>query len=115
MCYELATPIELTLTPANLTLLKGYNYITGDGNIDLVYIPESISGYAESILVPISLLGTNESGRTTASRAYTTGEYFYQNGKMYKATTSIASGATFTVGTNCQQTTLFAELKAAQN
>ena len=111
VCYELATPIELTLSPANLTLLKGYNYITGDGNIDLVYIPESISGYAESILVPISLLGTNESGRTTASRAYTSGEYFYQNGKMYKATTSIASGATFTVGTNCVQTTLFAELQ----
>lgn len=60
----------------------------------------------------ISALGTDESGRTTASRAYTTGEFFYQDGKMYKVLTSIASGATFTVGTNCQQTTLFAELKA---
>ena len=115
LCYDLATPTELTLTPNNLTLLKGYNYITADGQIDLTYVPESISGYAESILVPISLLGTNETGRTTASRAYTSGEYFYKDQKMYKATTSIASGATFTAGTNCQQTTLFAELKAAQN
>lgn len=62
--------------------------------------------------VAISALGTDESGRTTASRAYTTGEFFYKDGKMYKVLTSIASGATFTVGTNCQQTTLFAELKA---
>lgn len=60
----------------------------------------------------ISALGTDESGRTTASRAYTTGEFFYKDGKMYKVLTSIAQGATFTVGTNCQQTTLFAELKA---
>lgn len=42
ICYELATPIELTLTPAVLELLKGYNYITGDGEMQLVYIPESI-------------------------------------------------------------------------
>lgn len=115
VCYELATPTTIQLTPAQLELLKGYNYITGDGIIDLVYVPESISGLMEEVLVPISMLGTNESGNTKASRAYTSGEYFYQNGKMYKATTSIASGATFTVGTNCQQTTLFAELKAAQN
>ena len=37
---------------------------------------------------------------------------FYKDGKMYKVLASIAQGATFTVGTNCQQTTLFAELKA---
>lgn len=60
----------------------------------------------------ISALGTDESGRTTASRAYTTGEFFYKDGKMYKVLTSIAQGATFTINTNCQQTTLFAELKA---
>lgn len=114
-CCKLATPFTIQLTPSVLKLLEGYNYITGDGEMELTYVPESISGYMEEVLVPISLLGTNESGRTIASRAYTTGEYFYQNGKMYKATTSIASGATFTVGTNCTQTTLFAELKAAQN
>jgi len=60
----------------------------------------------------ISALGTDESGRTTASRAYTAGEFFYKDGKMYKVLTSIAQGATFTINTNCQQTTLFAELKA---
>lgn len=62
--------------------------------------------------VAISALGTDESGRTTASRAYTAGEFFYKDGKMYKVLASIAQGATFTINTNCQQTTLFAELKA---
>lgn len=35
LCYELATPTELTLTPAELMMLKGYNYITGDGVITI--------------------------------------------------------------------------------
>lgn len=42
ICYPLATPIELTLTPAVLNLLKGYNYITGDGDMSIMYVPESI-------------------------------------------------------------------------
>ena len=60
----------------------------------------------------IAALGDDESGRTTASRAYEQGEFFYMDGKMYKVLTSIAKDATFTVGTNCSQTTIFAELKA---
>lgn len=113
--YELATPTTVQLTPAQLKLLKGYNYITGDGIIDLVYVPESITGQAEGMFVPISMLGTNESGNTKASRAYTAGEYFYKDKKMYRVTANIAQGAAFTVNTNCVETTLFAELKAAQN
>ena len=115
LCYELSTPTTVQLTPALLTLLKGYNYITADGVIEFDYVPESIIDEAETILVPISILGTNESGRTTASRAYTNGEYFYKDGKMYFVLTSIAMGAAFTVGTNCVETDLFTELKAAMN
>ena len=35
ICYELATPTELTLTPAQLEMLKGYNYLSGDGTITI--------------------------------------------------------------------------------
>ena len=35
ICYKLATPIELTLTPAQLEMLKGYNYLSGDGTITI--------------------------------------------------------------------------------
>lgn len=48
-CYELATPIELTLTPAELELLKGYNYITTNGTtIALDYLPDSLLAEAEN-------------------------------------------------------------------
>ena len=117
--YELATETTETTTP--YTELQN---VYADGTEEFidsrdVAIPVGHeSEYREEVnAVPVSVLGTDESNRTTASRAYTKGEYYYQNGKMFKVTADngIASGATFTVGTNCQQTTLFAELKAAQN
>lgn len=47
--YELATPTELTLTPAELELLKGYNYITTNGTtIALAYLPDSLLAEAEN-------------------------------------------------------------------
>lgn len=108
--YRLATPIELQLTPAELELLQGYNYITADGNINISLVPENVIDYVMGQI--ISAMGTSESGRTTASRAYSAKEYFYKDGKMYKCLTSIASGAIFTVGTNCAETSIFAELTA---
>ena len=60
----------------------------------------------------ISMLGTDESGRSTASQAYAQGDYFVKDGKMYKAKVAIAQGASFTVGTNCEETTIFAVLTA---
>lgn len=52
---------------------------------------------------------------TTASRAYTTGQYFLHNDLFCKALTSIASGATFILDTNYAVTTVAAELFAALN
>lgn len=40
---------------------------------------------------------------STASRAYSIGEYFCWGGLLYRAKTAIASGASFTVGANCEQ------------
>ena len=48
----------------------------------------------------VSAIGTDESGRTTASRSYAQGEHFYKDGKFCTAKTAIASGATFTLNTN---------------
>ena len=52
---------------------------------------------------------------TTASKAYAQGAYFFHNTKFCKALTAIASGATFTLNTNYTETTVAAELLAAQN
>lgn len=46
-------------------------------------------------------IATVESG-TTASRAYSVGELVYVSGTLYRVKTAIASGATFTVGTNVE-------------
>ena len=48
-------------------------------------------------------IATVESG-TTASRAYSAGELVYVSGTLYRVKTAIASGATFTVGTNVEVT-----------
>lgn len=45
LCYELATPTTLTLTPAELELLKGNNTITANGaEISLSYYPDNAIG-----------------------------------------------------------------------
>ena len=51
----------------------------------------------------------------TSTRAYSQGEYFFLDKAFCKAKTSIAIGATFTLGTNYEETTIGAELFAALN
>ena len=51
---------------------------------------------------------------TTASQEYAQGAYFWHDTKFCKALTAIASGATFTLNTNYTETTVAAELLAAQ-
>ena len=49
LVYELATPITIPLTPAQLKLLKGYNYISSNGiTIHLTYQPDNAVGDAVS-------------------------------------------------------------------
>ena len=60
----------------------------------------------------ITAIGTDESGRTTASKAYAQGDIFYKDGFIGEALTAVASGATWTLNTNYKQTTL-AEIVAA--
>lgn len=48
---------------------------------------------------------------STASRNYSVGEYFCLNGLLYRVTSAISSGQSFTPGTNCGQVTVGAELQ----
>ena len=43
---------------------------------------------------------------STASQAYSQGDLFFYNGKLYVATASIAQGGTITPNTNCSQTSI---------
>jgi hypothetical protein len=48
---------------------------------------------------------------TTASRAYAVGKYFCWNGLLCRAKTAISSGASFTMGTNCETTMVGDEIQ----
>lgn len=62
---------------------------------------ERLDADYDDVLAPKTDIATVESG-TTASRAYSVGELVYVSGTLYRVKTAIASGATFTVGTNIE-------------
>lgn len=116
--YPLATPIEYDLTPVEVTTLLAQNNIwadTGDTTVQYradtkLYIAavEDENRQLRLAIAPI------EDG-ATASQAYSQGKYFFRNGSFCKAKTSIASGASFTLNTNYEVTTVAAELFTALN
>lgn len=111
--YALKTPLEYTLTPQEINTLYGYNTIYADcGVIESVEYTADTKKYIDSLMTAMqSNIAYIESG-TTASRAYTAGQYVIVGGTLYKVTAPIASGATFTPGTNITATTVGAELTA---
>lgn len=62
---------------------------------------ERTDGDYDDVLAPKTDIATVESG-TTASRAYSVGELVYVSGTLYRVKAAIASGATFTEGTNVE-------------
>ena len=120
--FPLATPQTIQLTPQQIETLVGQNNLSTplDGqSIDSIEYREVFAfddvEKVVSLRVPISMLGTDESGRATASQSYASGDYFYKDGYMCKALTSISAGATLTLNTNYSQGTLADILKAIEN
>ena len=56
----------------------------------------------DSCKADISAIGDDESGRTTASKNYSKGDYFYKDGKLGVVTADdgVSQGATWTLNTN---------------
>ena len=74
--------------------------------------PENLKAKIENL--DLSMIAPIETG-TTASQEYAVGKYFLLNNQFCKAKTAIASGATFTLGTNYEVTTVAEELYTALN
>lgn len=111
VAYDLAAPTVIQLTPQQINALIGENNIDtpldGQSLTSVIYRDmfswsdiEDVVEEVDAKNADISSIGTDESGRTTASKAYAVGEHFYKDGKFCTAIASIASGATFTLNTN---------------
>jgi len=116
LVYELATPTTETAEPyAEVQNVDPYGteeYVS----TSIVPIghytkyPENLRAKLENL--DLSMIAPIETG-TTASQAYAVGKYFLLNNKFCKAKTAIASGATFTLNTNYEVTTVADELYTA--
>lgn len=42
ICYELATPTDLSTTPTDITLYNGDNVVSSDGDMDMVYVRDIV-------------------------------------------------------------------------
>ena len=109
--YNLPSPQVIQLTPQQINTLIGENNIdvpmTGQSLDELTYREmfawddvEDVVEEVDAKKADISVIGTDESGRTTASKAYAYGDIFYKDGKLCRAYTAIAQGATLTLNTN---------------
>ena len=114
--YYLETPVTYQLTNQQvIETLKGINNVWADtGNVSAEY-PCDTKLYIDKKLTASRnlmelIITANHEDIMKATKAYTTGNLLIVNGTLYKATTSIANGATLTVGTNVTATTVANEL-----
>ena len=126
--YELAEADydEYTLSSAEvnalLTSLKGVNNLWADtGDILSVeysadtklYVDGQIAEKVSASQRLMELIVTaNREDTMKATKAYSSGDLLIANGTLYKASTSIANGATLTEETNVTATTVAAEIAA---
>lgn len=129
--YPLATPLSYHLTPHQVKLLQGANVVTSNGTSisltyrkgdiaklsDLVEIADSVNELSDLVdgKVDNTILGATVERGTTASQAYSANDLFVKDGKLCKASTSIASGATLTKNTNYVETSLSALITTLLN
>lgn len=115
--YELSAIQIIKLTPQQINTLIGENNIdvplTGQSLTSAVYRElfawDDVTDVVEEVdakKADITAIGTDESGRTTASRDYRKGENFYKDGKFCTAKTAVASGATWTLNTNYEESSI---------
>lgn len=117
-CYELATPITLSLTPTDVELLEGTNVVSTNGEKVAVT-------YGRSLWQDINDLKTDTEGKLdksdvadvegdTASRPYAVNDFMLRSDGFYKVTQPIAQNASIT-SSNTTKTTIGAVLTALLN
>lgn len=125
LLYQKATASSFSTTPTNIETLIGQNNISvplEGQTLDSLSYREMMAWDDVTDIVKavddknadISAIGTDESGRTTASRSYTRGERFYKDGKYCRTKTAVAQGATWTLNTNYEETSIASEQRVQE-
>ena len=96
--YQLATPLEIQLTPNQVNSLLGVNNIWADTG-------DTEAEYRADTTLYISRL-TEPDTDMIADANIVSGQYFMVGNNLYKATANIASGASVIVGTNATRLSL---------
>lgn len=117
LVYELATPTTETAEPfTNPQNCDGYGteeYVTTGIPVGHVtQYPTDQVAKLDGLPADFSTLIAPTEKAMKATRAYTAKDLIIVNNQLYKATTSIANGATLTVGTNVTAVTLASLLKS---
>ena len=110
------TSSNYPLAPNKQEVATFYGLAKAAGDTTQAESSNAVGTYTDSAKAAIqAMLGINNmlapiESDTTADQAYSIGNLFTYNGKLYKATTTIASGATIIPNTNCTETTLAEEI-----
>lgn len=118
LVYELVTPTTETAT--QYTALQTVDARGTEEYVSTSIVPvghytkyyDDLRKKLDGLPWNLDMIAPIETG-TTASQAYAVGKYFLLNYQLCKAKTAIASGATFTLNTNYEVTTVADELYTA--
>jgi len=98
LCYELATPITIQLTPHEVKTLLGQNNIFADTGDSSVEYRADTKMYIERLTEPDADM--------IADANIVSGQYFLVGNSLYLATANIASGSAVIEGTNATRKSL---------
>lgn len=121
--YELSSPINYLLAPANLTTLEGHNRIWANTGKISVGVHVDLKGYIDEVGNAANRhtdeIANNLSQNfaevledAVAERSYNIGEFIVINSVLYKVTSPVAVEETFQPGVNIIRTTVGEELAA---
>ena len=111
ICYELAEPQTIQLTPTQVKTLLGYNNISSSGTVDVIYHADTKLYIDEQTKATKNIIAGVETG-FTATKNYTVGNLLIVGDDLYRVTANIANGSAITVNTNVVQTTVAEQLLA---
>ena len=98
--YELATPVITTITPSSLSLLKGLNVVSTNGDtVEVTFNQGSLAtleDVADANAFKFDKVDIANMEGDTASKAYYVGNYILREDGFYRITADIANGAAIT-------------------